>query len=181
MLLAPCYTDSAYLLGKCMAQRGHRLVYGAGANGVMGAVARGVFENGGEVIGVAPKFFNVDGVLFPHCAELIRPETMRERKAIMEDRSQAFVIAPGGVGTFDEFFEMLTLKQLGRHKKCMVVYNAHNYYDPLLEMLKHSVQQRFVGEGIFDLFSVCNEENAVLDAIEQYKEQEADLKGLKNI
>ena len=90
-----------------MADRGHNLVYGAGGQGLMGAVARGVHEKNGNIVGVVPSFFNVDGVLFGDCNELIFTETMRERKQIMEDRSDAFIMTPGGIGTFEEFFEIL--------------------------------------------------------------------------
>ena len=80
----------------------------------MGAAARGASAGNGEIVGVAPTFFNVDGIIYDKCTELIRTETMRERKQIMEDRSDAFIMVPGGIGTFEEFFEVLTLKQLGR-------------------------------------------------------------------
>ncbi len=91
-------------LGKKLAERGHTLVlFGAGARGLMGAAARGASAGNGEIVGVAPTFFNVDGIIYGKCTELIRTETMRERKQIMEDRSDAFIMVPGGIGTFEEF------------------------------------------------------------------------------
>ena len=105
------------------------LVFGGGAQGMMGAAARGVRDGGGSIIGVAPDFFDVDGVLFPDCTEFIYTKTMRERKQILEDSSDAFIITPGGFGTLDEFFEILTLKQLERHNKAIVVLNVAGYYD----------------------------------------------------
>ena len=92
-------------LGKVMAQRGHSLVFGGGANGLMGAVADGVHAAGGYILGVIPKFFEDENVeeVFPYCNELIEPDTMRQRKQIMEDNADAFMIVPGGIGTFEEF------------------------------------------------------------------------------
>lgn len=99
------YIEETEYLGREIAKRGHTLVYGAGANGLMGAVARGVYEENGTIIGVTPSFFNVDGILFENVSELITTETMRERKQIMEDKADAFIITPGGIGTLEEFFE----------------------------------------------------------------------------
>ena len=83
------------------AQKGHNLVFGGGSAGMMGAIARGMHKGGAKIIGVAPTFFNVDGILFENCDELIRTETMRQRKQTMEDLSDAFVTSPGGMGTFE--------------------------------------------------------------------------------
>ena len=93
------YIEETEYLGREIAKRGHTLVYGAGANGLMGAVARGVYEENGTIIGVTPSFFNVDGILFENVSELITTKTMRERKQIMEDKADAFIVTPGGIGT----------------------------------------------------------------------------------
>ena len=98
------YIEVTEELGRKMAERGHNLVFGGGANGLMGAAARGVYEKGGYIVGVVPTFFNVDGILFENCNEMIRTETMRQRKQIMEDRADSFIMTPGGMGTFEEFF-----------------------------------------------------------------------------
>ena len=102
--IAKSYINPTEELGEKMAKRGHNLVYGAGALGLMGAAARGVLRGGGKIIGVAPAFFKVDGVLFDECDEMIYTDTMRERKGIMEEKSDAFIMTPGGLGTYDEFF-----------------------------------------------------------------------------
>ena len=104
-------------LGRELAARGHTLVFGAGGHGMMGAAARGAYEMGGKIIGVVPYFFNTPGILFEHCTELIRMETMAERKTIMEERSDAFIALPGGIGTMEEIFEVITLSSLGRMQK----------------------------------------------------------------
>ena len=98
------YIEAGEKLGEGLALRGHGVVFGGGAAGMMGAVARGVYSGGGELIGVAPTFFNVDGVLYEHCTDFVYTETMCERKQIMEEYSDGFIVTPGGIGTYDEFF-----------------------------------------------------------------------------
>ena len=169
------------LLGEKMAERGHSLVFGAGTNGCMGASARGVHKHGGEIIGIAPTFFNVDGVLFEHCTKLIGTETMRERKQLLEDYSEAFIIAPGGVGTLDEFFEILTLKQLVRHKKAMAVFNVNGYYDELLKFLETMVKGQFARPETLKLFEVFTDIDEMLDYIEKYKSPDFDVQDMKHI
>lgn len=177
----PDYIKAVEELGKKMAQRGHSLVYGAGATGLMGAVARGVFAYGGEIIGVAPTFFNVDGILFEHCTKLIPTETMRERKQIMEDTADAFIMVPGGVGTFDEFFEILTLKQLKRHNKGMAVFNIRGYYDAMQDMIGHAVEEGFVTAKNLDLFHVSDDVDDLLNYLEQYTEDDFDIAEARNL
>ena len=164
-----------------MAKRGHGLVFGAGASGLMGASARGVYKAGGYMVGVVPSFFNVDGTLFENCNELIRTETMRERKRILEERADAFVMVPGGIGTFDEFFEILTLKQLGRHSKAIVVYNINGYYDALLDMMKKSVDENFIYENVTTLYTVMTDTDEILDYLEGYKPKEIDPVFFKDV
>lgn len=175
------FIDKTYSLASTMAKRGHTLVYGGGANGVMGATARGAYDNGGTIIGVAPRFFTVDGVLFDKCTEFIYTDTMRERKKILEDRSDAFVIAPGGIGTFDEFFEILTLKQLERHNKPIAIFNVGGYYDHMLEMLEKTAKNNFMKPKSLELFKCFDSEIDVLEYIENYDERPMDISELKDI
>lgn len=175
------YLDSAYELGLLLARRGHSLIYGAGAQGVMGAAARGVHDGGGRIIGVAPKFLNVDGILYDRCDELIFTDTMAERKGIMAGRAEAFIMAPGGVGTFEEFFEILTLKQLGRHNPPIAIYNVNNYYAPLQQMLEHAVRERFMREPCLQIYRLFSAPAALLDYIETYDASAIDVHHLKNI
>lgn len=179
-------TDQKYILaveqlGEAMARRRHALVFGGGASGLMGAAARGVHKEGGDIIGVAPGFFNVDGVLFEHCTERIITQGMRDRKQTMEDRSDAFIAAPGGIGTFEEFFEILTLKQLGRHQKPIVIYNIFGYYDALINMIDNAISQSFVKEKCKELYAVCSSPDEALDYIENYKGVERDVSEYKSI
>ena len=156
-------------LGALMAERGHTLVFGGGKNGMMGAVARGVHGNGGKIIGIAPTFFDSYGVYFEHCDEFISTETMRERKQIMEDKSDAFVVTPGGVGTFDEFFEIFTLRTLGRHSKPIAIYNINGYYNPLEKLLEAAVEGGFMTKASKDLCRFFESPADLLDYLENYK------------
>lgn len=175
------YTDAAEKLGAAIADRGHCLVFGGGASGMMGAAAKGAKERGGTVIGVAPRFFDTDGVLYDGCDEFIYTETMRERKQIMEELSDAFITVPGGIGTFEEFFEILTLKQLGRHGKAIAVYNIDGYYDCMEQMLKKAVSDNFMTEGCAKLYGAFSSAEDMLNYIENYKCEEVDPKTFKNI
>lgn len=175
------YKDAGELLGKTMAQRGHDLVFGAGDNGVMGAVARGVKSGNGEIIGVSPTFFDVDGILYPDCTNLIYTETMRERKKILEDEADAFIIAPGGVGTLDEFFEILTLKQLQQHNKAIAIYNFDGYFDGILEWLKTATEKEFISDITLGLYQVYDDVDQMLDYIENYKPKAEDVHRLRNL
>ena len=175
------FTDAGHALGYLLAQHGYGLVFGGGDNGMMGAVARGAHDGGGRIIGIAPRFFNVDGVLYPHCDELIYTETMRERKQKMEDLSGAFIVSPGGIGTFEEFFEILTLKQLGRTKKPLVILNTAGYYDDMLNMMRRTVESNFISAQTFDLIAVVNTPEQAIEYIEHYVEQEVDVEELRKL
>lgn len=155
-------------LGRKMAERGHDLVFGAGGTGLMGAAAKGVSDGGGRVIGVIPRFFlekNVE-IVADHCDEVIYTDTMRERKQKMEDLSDAFIMTPGGIGTFEEFFEILTLKQLEQLNKPIAVFNYNNYYSELLDMMEHSIDKKFINEAVNTLYSVFEDADELLDFIE---------------
>ena len=175
------FTDAAFELGAACAQRGHALVFGGGNAGVMGACARGARSCGGEIIGVVPKFFNVDGVIFPECTRLIRTDTMRERKALLDSLADGFVVAPGGIGTYDEFFEMLTLKQLERHEKAMAIYNVDGFYDGLLEFLQSAMDKNFMKQATKRLYGVFSKSGDALDYIENYVHVPLALSELKDV
>lgn len=163
--IAPEYIRLTEQLGEAMAAAGHSMVYGAGGAGLMGAAARGMKRCGGHVTGVVPSFLQVDGILFDGCDEIIYTETMRERKQIMEDRADAFIVTPGGIGTYEEFFEIYTLKQLGRHKKPIVIFNPLGYYDPLLTLLQHTVEERFMRPASLQLYTVAVTPQQVLEQL----------------
>ncbi len=162
----PSFLQAGEELGMAMARRGHGLVFGGGQTGMMGAVARGMTKGGGKIVGVAPRFFDTEGVLYQQCTEFIFTETMRERKAIMEDRADVFVMTPGGIGTFEEFFEILTLRQLGRHNKPIYVLNTNHYYDALQHMLEQAIEQEFMRPECRKLWEVFDDPEKLLDDAE---------------
>ncbi len=176
-----CYIEAGELLGEKMAKRGHTLVFGGGSAGLMGAVARGAARGGGKIIGVAPSFFDVDGVLFDQCTEFIYTETMRERKQLLEDLSDAFIMSPGGIGTYEEFFEVLTLKQLDRHNKPIAVFNTNGYYTPMANLLKETANSGFMREQSLKLYEIFEDVNKILDYVENYIPIEYDIKDMKHI
>ena len=161
------YLDAGMLLGAAMAKRGHELVFGGGNTGLMGAVARGVHQKGGRVIGIAPRFFRVDGVLYPDCDEWIYTDTMRSRKEKMEQVSDAFLVTPGGIGTLDEFFEIFTLRQLDRHHKPIALLNTGGYFDPISQMLQSMAKEKFLVESCLDLIKITPDPEEILDFVEQ--------------
>ena len=179
--IAKAYVNPTEELGAKIAERGHTLIYGGGAAGLMGAAARGAYSRGGEIIGVVPSFLNVDGILFDNCTELIFTETMRERKALMEQKSDAFIMTPGGVGTFDEFFEILTLKQLGRHSKPIAVFNVNGYFDSLIAQLENAVHKQFMNPEIFELFISTDRADRLIDYLENSVSSPTEARIFKNL
>ncbi|MDO4845125.1 MAG: TIGR00730 family Rossman fold protein [Oscillospiraceae bacterium] len=173
------FIQAGETLGRYMAERGHELIFGGGAHGMMGAVARGMTEKGGRIIGIAPSFFHVDGVLYEHCDEFVYTETMRERKQLMEERADAFIMSAGGIGTLEEFFEILTLKQLGRHGKPIAVLNTGRYYDAITDMLQNAVEQQFMTPASLSLFGVFEDAEALLDYLENDGGETADMRQMK--
>ena len=179
--IAKSYIDPTEELGAKIAERGHTLIYGGGGAGLMGAAARGVYSRGGRIIGVVPSFLNVDGILFDNCNEMIFTETMRERKQLMEEKSDAFVMVPGGLGTFDEFFEILTLKQLGRHSKPVAVFNINGYFDSLIEQLKNAVHKQFMNPESFELCFFTDSGDKLLNYLEYSLNEPSNAKVYKNL
>lgn len=173
------YVVAGEKLGEEMAKRGITLIFGAGASGMMGAAARGITKGGGKSVGIAPSFFNVDGVLYDKCTELIRPETMKERKTLLRDMSDGYIVTAGGIGTMDELFEVLTLKQLGRDDKPIVVLNTSGFYNGLNAMLKGFIEEKAVSDKIWELFFVTEDVNEALDYIEKYEKEFKDPRNYK--
>ena len=174
------HIDTVEQLGKALAKRGHSLVFGGGANGLMGAAARGFYSENAKITGVVPRFFNVDGILFEN-GELIRTDTMRERKQIMDDLADAFIATPGGIGTFEEFFEIYTLKQLGQSKKPLVVFDVNGYYKPLIALLENGIKGNFMPLQSLSLFHYTDSIEDAIDYIENYKGPNYDVNAVRNI
>ncbi len=164
------YIEKVEELGEKLAKRGHSLVFGAGGTGLMGASARGAKRGGGYVFGVVPSFFKERGIeaLYDECDKVVYTETMRERKAIMEDEADAFIIVPGGVGTFEEFYEVVTLKQLNRHDKAIAILDIDGYYSELEKFMQVACDRKFITESCLSLYQTFTDADAVLDYIESY-------------
>lgn len=176
------YIEKTEHLGKEMVDRGHSLVFGGGGNGLMGAVARGVNSAGGKILGVIPRFFAEEEIeeLCQCCDELLQPETMRERKQIMEDNADGFIVVPGGIGTYEEFFEILTLKQLCRHNKPIGIYNISGYYNEIACAMNEAIKKGFIKENCLELFRVTEDLEELFHYMESPQPQFSSVKDLKN-
>jgi hypothetical protein len=161
----PDYKQAAQVLGGEIGRRGIRLVYGGAGVGLMGEVARAALAAGGEVLGVIPQALVAQEIASTDAIELRVVKDMHERKAVMTELSDGFIALPGGFGTFEEFFEMLTWQQLGIHTKPCGLLNIKGYFDDLLKFLDHAVEEKFIHKPHFEMILVSN--NPV-DLIEQF-------------
>ena len=163
----PLFADAARAVGQWIGERGGQLVYGGGRSGLMGIVADATQAAGGRVVGVIPQAL-VDKEHARHaCDELHIVQNMHERKALMAERSDAFLAMPGGIGTFEELFEVWTWRQLGYHNKPIGILNVANYYDTLLEFLRTSVASGFMGDWQMGLVETGSDVHALLPALVQ--------------
>jgi uncharacterized protein (TIGR00730 family) len=163
------YADAAYELGTELAGQGIQLVYGAGATGLMGAVANGALEKGGEVIGVIPEIFNTPTLAHNGLTHLEVLPDMHQRKARMAELSDAFIALPGGFGTMEELFEMLTWAQIGLHQKPIGLLNVQNYFDPLLEMIGNAKQEGFIYSEHQALLTSAEDPRILLEALVKHE------------
>lgn len=161
----PAFGEAAQTVGRWIGEHGGQLVYGGGCNGLMGIVAQAALDAGARVVGIIPQAL-VDKEWANHsCTELIVVETMHERKRLMAEHSNAFLALPGGIGTFEEFFEVWTWRQLGYHDKPVGLLNIVGYYDGLVQFLGTSVQQQFMGDWQMDLIQVSADTERLLPAL----------------
>lgn len=165
----PQFIQSAHAMGEELAKRELTLVYGGGGTGLMGEVARATLANGGRVIGVIPQALEDQELAFHELTELHVVDSMHARKALMAEYSDAFVALPGGYGTFEEIFEVLTWVQLGIHTKPCGVLNIHHYYDQLLDFLDHAVAEQFIYPPHRDLILQALEPADLLDRFAAYQ------------
>ncbi len=177
------YKNAGFELGKALASRGHSMVFGAGSEGMMGAVAEGFKSVGGYVHGVIPHFFEEGGYenVFYDSDKITKTETMAERKQIMEDEADAFIITPGGIGTYEEFFQVITLKQLGRHKKAIAIYNPDGYFDPLDALMNDAINQGFVNKECSKLAPIFTDIQSLIDYVENYSPDDIEWTMLKKV
>ena len=161
----PAFAEAARQVGLWIAQNKGQLVYGGGHNGLMGMMADACLQAGGRVIGVIPKALVEKEWAHTGCSELHVVESMHERKHLMAERADAFLALPGGIGTFEEFFEVWTWRQLGYHDKPVGLLNINGYYDSLLAFLSTAVQQGFMNAGQMQLISSGKNTESLLKSL----------------
>lgn len=176
------YIEKVEELGRKMAERGHSLVFGGGGNGLMGAAARGVREKKGYILGVIPKFFEEETVelIFDSCDKMLKPDTMRERKQLMEDNADAFIVTPGGIGTYEEFFEILTSKQLCRHNKPIAIYNIDGFYNDINTAMHSAISKNFIKKDCLELYLMTDDADEMFEYIEKPVKEVKTIKELKD-
>ncbi len=167
--------------GEMLAKRGHNLVFGAGGGGLMGAAARGVKRGGGKIYGFIPEFFRDEKIekLYDECTELTFTKNMADRKAGMEDLADAFVVVPGGIGTMEEFFQVITLKQLGRHTKPIAILDIDNYYSELDDFFVAATKLKFISDACKNLYFCSSDFEKIFEYVENDNREQKDIHELK--
>ncbi|WP_261512720.1 LOG family protein [Chryseobacterium paludis] len=163
------YEEQAYLLGKRLADEQIGLVYGGSKTGLMGTIANGVMENGGEAIGILPHFLQGKEIAHKSLTDLILVETMHERKTKMNELSDGVIALPGGYGTLEELFEMMTWAQLGLHQKPIALLNINGFYDDLLKMSQTMVEKGFLKEANQKMLIVDDQIDSLLNKMKNYQ------------
>jgi uncharacterized protein (TIGR00730 family) len=164
----PTYLEGAAQMGQAIARRGLQLWYGAGRTGLMGAVADGALKAGGEVIGVLPAMFHTPQLAHTGLTRLEIVDSMHQRKQRLANQADAFIALPGGFGTFEEFFEILTWAQIGLHQKPIGILNTAHYYDSLVRSVDHARAEGFIYDEHRSLFVCEQEPELLLDKLEQF-------------
>ena len=163
------YKKIAKELGREIGKKGIDLVYGGASIGLMGCIARGVHEEKGNVIGILPQFFRSKDIEYRDADELIVTKDMRERKAKMDERSDAFIVLPGGMGTLEEAMEILSMRQLNLTDKPLVFINSNGFYDNLNKTFDVMIEQKFAKENIRKMFAMTPDPITALEYILNYK------------
>lgn len=165
----PVFVDAAVDLGKVLAQAGIKLVYGGSRNGLMGYVANETLSRGGEVVGVMPRNLFKREIIHQEITQLIEVDGMHERKAKMGELSDGFIALPGGMGTFEELFEVLSWLQIGIHSKPIGLLNVQGYYNPLLHLIEHSVKEGFSPAATLESVHVAEDPIALLEQMNKVR------------
>ena len=168
------YVDGARALADVLVKRDLKLVYGGASVGIMGVLADRVLELGGQAIGVIPESLLQKEVAHDHLTELHVTQSMHERKTLMAKLSDGFVALPGGIGTLEEIFEIWTWAQLGFHQKPVGLLNVAGYYDSLVTLIQHAVEEEFVKPINVEMFAVETKPEALLDRFEAYRVPQGD-------
>ncbi len=166
--VAQAYVDAAIELGRAIASNNWKLVYGGNSVGLMAHLADSARAAGGKVVGITPQLFIDKGVHDRLCDEFIVTECMRTRKAQMEARGDAYIALPGGLGTFEEIFEIIVGKQLAYHNKPIVLLNINDYYRPMLEQIERGIEEKFIKPAARNLFFIAPNVSAAIEHIRHY-------------
>ncbi len=170
------YKDCAVELGKLMASKNIGLVYGGGQVGLMGLIADSIMSNNGKVIGIIPHFLDKLEVGKYDVTELIKTDNMHVRKMKMAELSDAFIVLPGGLGTLDETFEILTWKQLGLHNKPIIILNIDGFWDKLINLIDHQISENFATIKNRKLFDIAASSAEAIDILYKYRPYDNDIK-----
>lgn len=170
--LSDAYVSAAFLMGQELANAGLRLIYGAGKTGLMGAVAEGVLQSGGEVTGVVPTYLNTPPLVHAGLTQLEVVDTIHLRKARMMELADAIIALPGGYGTFEELFEALTWAQIGLHHKPIGLLNTQHYFDPLIALCQHALKEGFIYDEHHAMLLQADTPRELLRQIRQFETPE---------
>ncbi|MCJ1662708.1 TIGR00730 family Rossman fold protein [Staphylococcus sp. NRL 16/872] len=165
----PIYVEEAYKFGKYMAEQGYELVFGAGSVGIMGAIQDGVLDHGGHAIGVMPKMLDEREITSQKVSELILVDSMHQRKEKMTELADAFVMAPGGAGSLEEFFEMYSWAQIGIHQKPIGIFNLNGFFEPLQQLIAHMIGEGFIDKKYKDLAPLYDTKEELIEGLLNYK------------
>lgn len=166
---AAIYKEQAALLGETLAKQKIQLIYGGADVGLMGAVADGALNEGGKVTGVLPRFLQSKEIAHKQLTELILVETMHERKTKMNELCDGVIVLPGGYGTMEEFFEMITWAQLGLHKKPIGILNINGFYDDLIRLVETMVEKGFLKQINREMLLICENIEELLEMMKNYQ------------
>lgn len=168
-VIAKPYLEAARAMGRVLAQRGLALIYGGGSTGMMGALADTALEGGAQVIGILPQIFDTPVLAHPSLSEMRITDSMHTRKAMMIEAADGFIALPGGLGTFEELFEVLTWAQIGLHSKPVGLLNVRAYFDPLLALIDHARAEGFMYDEHRALLVSSEDPSDLIDQLKQYR------------
>ncbi len=159
------FAAEAVILGKSLANSGIKVIFGGGGEGIMGSIAEGVRQGSGYILGVMPEFLSERERLNQNLAELIITKSMHERKSTMYEKSSAYIVMPGGLGTLEEVCEILTWKQLGLHSKPVIFMNINNFWTPFFDFLNHLSRNGFLNKKTLSIFKVAHNTQEILSIL----------------
>lgn len=163
------YVNKAYELGTYLAKHNIELVFGAGSVGIMGAIQKGVLDHGGKAIGVMPRFLDERKITSQDVTELILVDSMHERKQKMSELADAFIMAPGGAGSLEEFFEIYSWAQIGLHQKPIGIFNTNQFFQPLIALIDHMIAEGFIDQKYKNLAMPYDTSETLIDELKQAK------------